>query len=311
MRRPDDPPSGDWTATEVDVLARAAVSAPSVRNSQPWSLELPGRRVELREREDVHGTDSGHDGRDRLISCGAALANLTVAARALGWNTRVSLAVEDRAPLVAVVTADRRRPPSEADLHGYSAISRWRSHGTAFSPTPVAPALLDRIVARIPGDVLCRLVAPGELRPLAVALETAARARQGGPTAAAELADWTSAWGARGFADQPPIAGHDHTASSWPGVTRAMGLHTDTLALTSRMERDTLLILGTGSERRAAYVSIGRAMELIWLTAIERGIAASVLTRPLRVTSVRDRLVSALALRGFPAVIMRLGYPAA
>ncbi|WP_410659265.1 nitroreductase [Amycolatopsis sp. lyj-112] len=180
MRQPNDPPSGEWTTAEVEVLARAAVSAPSVRNSQPWSLALPGRRIELSERADVRGADSGHDGRDRLISCGAALANLAVAVRALGWNARVSLVFEDQAPLVAVVVADRRLSPSAEDLHGYSAISRWRSHDTAFSRTPVAPALLSRIIGRVPGDVLCQVVSPGELRPLAVKLEAA------GP------ADWTT-----------------------------------------------------------------------------------------------------------------------
>ncbi|WP_410663391.1 nitroreductase [Amycolatopsis sp. lyj-84] len=287
MKQPDDPPSGEWTATEVEVLARAAVSAPSVRNSQPWSLALPGRRAELSEWEDVHGSDSGYDGRDRLISCGAALANLAVAMRVLGWNARVSLAVEDRAPLVAVVMAGRRFPPSGADLHGYSAISRRRGHGTAFSRTPVAPALLDRIVGRVPGDVLCRVVAPGELRPLAVALEAA-----GSVQGTARRADWTSAWTAGGFADRPAPPGQD-PPPVWPGVTR-----------------ETLLIIGADSDRRTAQVSIGRAMELAWLTGIESGIAASALTRPLRVPSVRDRLISELALPGFPGVIMRLGYPA-
>jgi nitroreductase len=83
----------DATLSEViENALRAATRAPSVHNTQPWVLELPDEgRAELYERLDR--TLPRHDplGRDRLISCGAALTHVLLAMRVLGWVPETTL----------------------------------------------------------------------------------------------------------------------------------------------------------------------------------------------------------------------------
>ncbi|GAB3744056.1 nitroreductase family protein [Amycolatopsis oliviviridis] len=299
MRESNDAVRGQWSDGEVEVLARAAVSAPSTRRGRPWSLSLPGRRVEVTEHVDPAGPSSTSDRLDHLISCGAALANLVLGVRVLGWGARISLAAEEEAPLVGTVVATRRAPPSDRDLHGYSAISRRASHDVEFSRVPVAPDLMARIVRRAPGDVHCRVVHPGELGPLA---DVFASTRD-----ETELNAWTAAWNiGRVGVRYSPGSG----AEPWAEVARSWPLLPDGVKLAARLKRETLVVFCATTQRRPEMVSTGVAMESVWLAAVESGLAASTLTRPLRVPGIRSRLVAELALPGAPGLIMRLGYPA-
>ncbi|MFC3454942.1 nitroreductase [Amycolatopsis speibonae] len=288
----------------MEVLARAAVSAPSTRRGRPWSLALPERRAEVMEHVDPARPSSPSDRRDQLISCGAVLANLVLGVRVLGWDARVSVATEAEAPLAGVVAVTRRSPPSAHDLHGYSAISRRTSHDAEFSRVPVAPDLMARIVRRASGDVLCRVVHPGELRPLANLLEAAAESVRNEP----ELKVWTDAWHIR-RADvrYSPSA---EAWSPWAEVVRSGPLIPAGVKLADRLKKETLVVFCAATEGRPEVVSTGVAMESLWLAAVESGLAASTLTRPLRVPRIRSRLIAELALPGAPGLIMRLGYPA-
>ena len=66
------------------VVARA-IWAPSVHNSQPWQLRVRGTEVDLLQRRAVELRRHDPFGRDRLMSCGAALTSNSVA-RSLVWT---------------------------------------------------------------------------------------------------------------------------------------------------------------------------------------------------------------------------------
>ena len=68
-------------------LVELAARAPSVHNTQPWLWAVADDRLTLfadRARQLVHADP---DGRDLIISCGAALQHLQVAAAGHGWRT--------------------------------------------------------------------------------------------------------------------------------------------------------------------------------------------------------------------------------
>ena len=77
--------------TEADerVLLAAATAAPSLHNSQPWLFEIEDGQVRVYANPSRHLTRSDPTGRSLLISCGAALFNLRVAAEHLGFHPRV------------------------------------------------------------------------------------------------------------------------------------------------------------------------------------------------------------------------------
>jgi len=119
-------------------LVQLACRAPSVHNSQPW--RLVARNGELRlfvAAERVpHATD--HSGREAVISCGALLDHIRVAATASGWKAGIArfpnpneldhLATITFRPLEFVADADRTRA---------GAILRRRTDRLPFAAPPV------------------------------------------------------------------------------------------------------------------------------------------------------------------------------
>jgi nitroreductase len=68
----------------------SAVRAPSVYNSQPWRWRVdPAIGIDLFADHDRHLITIDTDGRDLLLSCGAALEHLVVALAGLGWSAQV------------------------------------------------------------------------------------------------------------------------------------------------------------------------------------------------------------------------------
>ena len=136
------------SAISSEVLAKAvelACRAPSVHNSQPWRWTATDGVLRLfaEPHRIPHATD--HSGREGLISCGALLDHLRVAAAAGGWRTEVArfpnpnnlhhLATVEFHRQAFVTDADRTR--ADAILHRrtdrlpFAAPSNWSA-----APTP-------------------------------------------------------------------------------------------------------------------------------------------------------------------------------
>ncbi|MFJ8916437.1 nitroreductase [Amycolatopsis sp. NPDC102389] len=286
-----------WSDSEVEVLARAVIRAPSVHNIQPWSLALPGMRAELTERADPSASEHDPAGRDRLISCGAALENLVLAVRALGWATEVELP-PGRGPLVAVVRTSGREPPSGRELHAYAAISRRRSHHRPFAAIPVSSSMLAPVIGRLPRGVGCRVLHAGEKDVLAVLLDQSAETTQSRDGIRRELAEW-----ACGVDDGLVRPGYDKVGLPWARLVP------DVRTLARRSDAESILMFCTKEDDRAGRLKTGVAMQQSWLAAVDGGLAASVLTRLLHEEPVRERMAAELKLPGRPQLIMRLGYP--
>src|SRR5919197_4730231 len=128
MERTSSPAADDPTAAEdaVQFAVEAAVWAPSVHNTQPWWFGSAGpervstagwtmsRRVSLHADVDRRLDVADPDGREMLISCGAALYTLRVAIRDLGHDPEVTVLPDaDRPSLLADVRFGRTVPRSE------------------------------------------------------------------------------------------------------------------------------------------------------------------------------------------------------
>ena len=92
------------------VMLVAATAAPSLHNSQPWRFIVSGAQIDLyadpgRQLREVDPT-----GRQLLISCGAALFNLRLAAGHLGLEPKVRVLPDPTQPtLVARATISGHR----------------------------------------------------------------------------------------------------------------------------------------------------------------------------------------------------------
>src|SRR5215210_4083684 len=140
----------------MDMLLLAAGLAPSLHNSQPWQFAVGSSHVEVYADPSQQLRNADPTGRSLLISCGAAVFNLRVAAAHLGLRPRPHLMPDQSDPtLIATIDVDRRQ--GAADLRRlYDAVPARRTNrrpGEERSlPWPVA-ATLDG-AARVEGAVV-------------------------------------------------------------------------------------------------------------------------------------------------------------
>src|SRR5690348_9036607 len=110
-----------------------ACLAPSVHNTQPWRFGWNGDVFELRA-DTTRGLTAGDpDGRELVISCGAALLNLRLALRKLGYEARVDpLPDVDDPGVLARVAPQESAPADPVERRAYAAMLRRHTHRGAF-----------------------------------------------------------------------------------------------------------------------------------------------------------------------------------
>lgn len=302
-----------WSGYEINVITRAAMRAPSVHAMRPWKLRLADNRVELSERPDAVLPRHDPLGRDRMISCGAALANVELALRVLGRNTRTTLFPDERMPwVVALLDSPARRPPSTVESERYSAIFRRHSYRAQFADRPVDRATRDLLVAAhgSQDDIAC----PAQLRPvegaaeltsLAELLEYAGAVLRSDADYQRELSTWTGA--ERGLLAVPAPAAD---TLPWAGLVRSSTRLPGVATLSERLGRECALVLMTPDDAPVDHLRAGVALERTWLAATAAGLVGSVQTQALHVPEVRAGLIETLELAGYPQLVFRAGYPA-
>ena len=305
--------SARWTAAETEMLARAMTRAPSVHNTQPWQLEVTPRELRVYERAEPALPHHDPLGRDRAASCGAAVANLELAVRALGRSAEVEFPAGE-ADLVARIAVGAPEEPTPAELRRFGSIALRTSHRAPFEGLAVPPAVVHRIIdaGGTPG-VEARPLRPGrEVAVVAHLLHYAAEQFRQDGGYQRELSLWTirdelahrhgvGLPASRIPAGEVPWAGLVHRATEVPEPAR----------LAERLANETLLLFVTADDARPDHARAGYAMECAWLAAVDLGLAAAVLTQPLHLEPVRSALCEDLGLTGFPQVLLRVGYAAA
>ena len=301
-----------WTKGEIAVMAGAVRRAPSVHNTQPWVLEFHDGHISLFERLDL--TLQHHDptGRDRLISCGAALANLLLAVRILGWDAEPLLFPNRNRPdEVAWVVVAARRAPSDVDWARYAAIPWRRSHRGPFAGTQVPDDLRYQLVTAATGG-------GAQVRPIHGLEESTVVAGllvhtglvlRGDRGYQRELAVWTNSRPDHRPGGGVPVPDLANATLPWAGLVRPSTIVPDTNTLAARLSRESLLLVETSYDGHHDHVLAGRAIQETWLAASCAGLVGSVLTQPLQLAEVRAGLIERLGLAGFPQALLRFGYP--
>lgn len=298
-------------------LLRYVVLAPSTHNTQPWKFAVSREGIEIygdyARRMPV--VDPGN--REMLMSIGAAVFNLRVAAAHFGVECHVeyNLSGDSERPLAfARLEPALSRAGEDA---GHEALFPF----LAMRHTTRAPFLL----TRIPASVLERLNAVGERSRASLRISTDG-------TLNAKIADLVAEAERAQLADQefrkdlagwirPEGTEHDDgvTASALglegpasmlaPYITKSMNLSKIRAAQDKNLcvEAPALAVI-LGEDSVPHWLDAGEMLEHLLLTVVREGMHFSYFNLPIHVPEFRARIRGLLGSSTWPQLLLRIGY---
>jgi nitroreductase len=299
------------TEQDAELLVTAATRAPSLHNTQPWAFAVGSRHVEVYADASRQLPRSDPSGRALLISCGAALFNLRVAAGHLGLHPRVRILPDTDDPtLVALLNADHRHHRPASIDHYFPALPERRTNRLPFSGRRIPQSVVGRLVeaATVEGAVLRVYDDPAEVDRLLELLHAGDRADRADPARVAERQAWV---GGPHRADGIPVRSLGPRPSGRDAAVRDLGHAVDTVRETAVFESTpTLAVLSTVHDHPVDWVRAGQGLERVLLEATLSGVSASFLNQPLEHDDLRWLVRSPLSGVGRTHMLLRLGYGA-
>ncbi|WP_285591621.1 hypothetical protein, partial [Herbidospora sp. NBRC 101105] len=265
----------------LEAVVEAATWAPSIHNTQPWSFAIAGEEISLRADMDRRLPYSDPQGRQLLISCGAALFNMRTAIRAMDRAPIVRMLPDpDRPSLVATVRIGPSEPAGEEIATIRQEITRRRTHRGGFTDRPIPEGVLGSLVTEAAQES-CRLIAltsETAVEMLAALTSVAQEAQAGDPNFDLEMIRWGRRPGSerrdgvpadaypRRSQEQPRFPQRDYSrGQGWGGdADEAAGTEVGVVAL-----------LTTPGDERTDWLHTGQALQRVLLHAAVHGISAA------------------------------------
>lgn len=284
-----------------------ATRAPSIDNTQPWRWRADRASLRLYADSRMQLPNTDPDGRDLILSCGAALNHCVTALAAAGWRADVHR-LPDPADISHLATIEvHPHTPDHTDLARAAAIPRRRTDRRIYSPRPIPVADIASLVA-LAGQmgVTARQVdAMGKLREI---VRRAARAHATNRDYLVELTRWSGRYGSRAGVPARSVPEHDCTASIPGRIFAGAGLAQPPGASPAN-DNAVILVLGTETDDRLAWLRTGEATSALLLTATAIGLATCPITEPLEIPQTRDAVrFDVLGAEQHPQMLLRLGW---
>lgn len=307
MTTPLTPQEAISTA-ELRTVVEIACRAPSLHNSQPWRWVFENGVLHLHAHHGRVGHHTDITGNEVLLSCGAALNHLSVAAAAAGWQTSV-----DRFPTprnhdhLAAIAFRRTADVSAHDRELREAILRRRTDRLPFAaPEPWSGTQRELSLICHHFAVDMDVIDDSGRPALADASRQNEQHRRDDASYRYELLWWTHH---RDSSVGIPPAALTSTAEA-PRVDVAR----DFPAYTSgdrapRVERDRskILVLSTFDDSRPNVLSCGEALSRVLLACTAAGLATCPLTHMMELHSGREAVRRLTGRHAQPQVLVRVG----
>jgi nitroreductase len=309
-----DFPARSGAAERLRFLLQWAILAPSRHNTQPWLFEIEGDELQVHADARRSLPVADPDGRQLVMSCGAAIVNLRLAAAHFGHATSLEVLPGHRADgLLARVRLEERSASTPEAEEMFRAIARRRTNRLPLDGREPPEGLVTSLLreARSEGASL-RPVEAHQRRVVAELIAEGDELQWSSARFRGELAGWTRTSGAARRDGMPSFAlgMSDMAVRLRPLLARVQNPARD------EAERDrsralgtkALLVLSTPRDGTAEWIRAGEALQRVLLRATAAGLFASYFAQPIETPALRRRLAEAIGDQGAPQVMFRLGY---
>ena len=292
-------------------LAALAGRAPSLHNTQPWRFTVSGDAIELRA-DPSRRLSVDPDGREMLISCGAALYGLRLAVRSLGYLPEGEILpgpagqrtlARVRLGAAAPMTADERRM--------LAAVPHRHTHRSPFEVGPLPAGLFARLQddAHAEGATLTEIEPGPALRRLTAMVAAAGRRQDRDPRSRAEISRWS-----HGVTSPARDGVPAHAFPAEPARTPAQLPQRDFdlgrglgLAPACGPPPPVIAELFTAGDSELDWLRAGQALYRLLLRAAAEWVFARLNTQPLENPLTRTLIKEGLELPGAPQMLLALG----
>lgn len=299
---------------QMEFLVRYAILAPSPHNAQPWRFRIVEGGVEVFADFTRRLPIADRNDSELLMSVGAAITNLRVAAAHFSYESSVMYETRllESYP-VAFLSLRETCDPDRALSTLFPAIQRRHSHRVPFEPEPVLPEAMHAIAGVVDANPsTLQMVLPRDVDRVGELVEKAGKALLARPAYRAELADWVRTDGQcadglpsgmlgipRILSGAAPWLVRNFDAGEWKGPRDR-----------KLAEASGLLVLVTSDDDRVALVRTGEVVEKLLLTIVSNGLQYSLLNEAIEVPHVRKELGILVGTDHPPQLLIRIGVTA-
>jgi nitroreductase len=297
----------------------AAVSAPSVHNTQPWWFSHDEHQISVHADNERQLRVADPHGREMMISCGAALFTVRLALRNLGFVPKVRVLPEPELPnLVAQVAWGERVPPVEYEKQLFAEVTRRRTHRGGFDNAPLPATLLEDLTKEAAREkTTLRLLSDAadqqRARAIAAVVEAGDYALRLDDARSREEARWAPGPASHRQDGVPPTAYPAQPERTEPNFPSRDFAHGHGWGLPPGEEEPVVRsagvvgLLTTSVDHPVDWIHAGQALQRVLLLASSCQVAAALHSQPLELPLLRDFIRTHLSDRAYPQMVLRFG----
>ena len=309
------PVHGTWEE-RMAFLVRYATLAPSSHNIQPWKFRVTADGVEVYADYTRRLRVCDPDSRELVMSVGAAVFNLRVAASYFGFHSCVSVNEKDSEAPIATVRMTDAHPCKPEDLmlkQFLPVIPRRRTNRQPFLEARVATSVVHTLasVHEGPDASLHVTTDPAVNRSVAELVARGDREQYHSPEFRSELAAWVRPNRSRKGDGIPgsALGLNDLASALGPWATRTLDLG-GVVAKRDRLlcrEAPALAVISS-EDCVAGWIESGQLMEHLLLEITRLGLHYSFFNLAIEVPDLRTELRRMFQLNAWPQLLLRIGY---
>ena len=293
---------------ELAAILELACRAPSLHNSQPWQWMFEDGILHLFADHARVGHHTDITGQEVILSCGAVLDHLQVAAAAAGWQVTVNRYPDPHDPDHLASVVFHRVPSVSAHEHALGdAISHRRTDRLAFAAPEPWVELEERLRVVVDGTAVNLDVIDDSGRPaLADASRRTEERRRDDASYRYELLWWT---------------GHSHVDDGVPSTALPSSAESSRVDVARdfpvyqsgdrrpEVDRDhsKVLVLSTYDDSLDNTLRCGEALSRVLLESTAAGFATCTLTHMIEVHASREIVRRLTGRHAEPQVLIRVG----
>lgn len=313
----NDFPKNGKAKDKLLFLVRYAILAPSGHNTQPWLFEVNDDEMSINLYADRTRALPVIDPDDTelIISCGAALENLVVAMKNFEYYAEIEyFPSETDNDLLAKIRPMIGYEPDADDKKLFQAIKSRHTNRLPFADDMIDGLRLQKLKTIASEEhINMHIIEGNEKREEVIKIiEQGDKIQAANKSFCRELAQWVhpnrtnSKDGIPGYAfgmgdlisfGSPFFIGNLNWGDIQAGRDRNLVKGSPVLA-----------VIESKDDKPLDWLHTGKALERLLLKASSEGIAASYLNQPIEVPELKSKLKEVLGLKGYPHLIIRMGY---